>query len=617
MAGKYTEFVQLVNESFELAAEARKPYEKKWDEYYRLSRGVVGKQPAKWMTNYFVPYIPAITEIVTSRLAARRLTGAVVGENEQSALSEHVFNQLLEQQQYRTGFEQTSMLWVQESIRYGSSFLKLGWKREKAEHLRRTKSFLDRVIAYFRGLGEDMTAEDFLYDGPTIELVDIYDLFFHPQAKSVRDSRFVIHRQEMSKDQILKNPNFAKNLDQVKKMAGSSEQIGEYRKDRLRAAGLTAAQEQRVLASLNDTYLEVLEFRGLFDIDGDGIEEEVVGAIVNREVCVQFEENPYYLLERPVVKLDYKNDPNFLYGISLIDTLKDSQYMLNDIANQSGDMRKLTLQPLKKVKKSANLNLENLKIAPGLPIVLDDVNDLVFERPPDFTNQLEFMSRAVRQVMQIASGINDVTIGVDDAGLASDTLGAVQIAEEQTSLRFRMPALNLDNAMETMTDMLIGLNQQFFDRPKMMRIFDDSGMLRDKKLRPTDLMGKFRFKSEPTSGGAKSQIAERKELVDLKQLFTGDPTKDMAVIDRKIIEAYGQDPSSVVKDASVGNTDTIQKMLGTMNPQQIEQFLGNLKPRDRELMQKAISAASGQPEAIDGQQEGLIPAESTGNTPTN
>jgi hypothetical protein len=609
---KNDEYTQLVVEAFDLAAEARKPHEKKWDEYYKLSRGVVGKKSKKWMTNYFVPYTPAILDIVASRLAAQRLRGKITGENEDSQTRAPLFDQFIDSLQRDMNIEYLQAVWIYEMCRYGTAFLKLGWRREKAEHLKRSKGFIDRAIKYFMNLGQEVKEEDFLYDGPTVEQVDIYDLFFHPQARSVSESRFVIHRREMSKDEILKNPNFNKNMDAVKKLKASSEEIGKYRKKRLQAAGLTPAQQKRVSASMGDDYFEVLEYRGMYDIDKDGADEEVVISVVNRNICVQFEENPYYLVDEIFVPVRYKVDPTSIYGVSLLEVLKEPQYMLNDIANQAGDMRKLTLQPVIKFKPSAKLDAEDIKIVPGLPIPTEDTNDLVFERPPDFTSQLEFLSRSTRQIMQIASGVNDVSIGVQDAGMVTaDTLGGLEIAEQQTALRYRLPQVNIDSAMKEFGNKLIALVQQFYDREKEVKIFGPKG-IEYQKIAPFQLMGKFSYRMDVQSTGLQSRLTRQSAAIKIKEMYAGDETKNQEQIDREVLESMGFDAERFMNPQGGGlQIDKVQEMLATKTPEQIEQYLGRLRPQDRMLMEKAMAAAAGERE-VPGAAD-IEPAQSPGN----
>jgi hypothetical protein len=611
--GRELDALTTVTESFALAEEARKPWERKWNDYYRLSHNIPEKKKHKWQTNYAVPYASALSDVVGAKLAARRMRGQVTGEDESSAIKAPKFNKFLDKQLDDLGIDLLLADWVEEAKRYGSAFIKMGWRREKAENLEKTKGMLDKIQQYFASLGQEVTPEEFLYDGPTVELMDIYDLFWEPSAKSSEEARYAIHRTEMTKNNILKNPNFSKNREKLKNMNVGNQEIGKYRQERLAALGLSQSQIKSITDKMTDAYVEVLEYKGLFDIDDDGEDERCVITVVNREFIVQLEENPYYLVDNCYVHLKYKNDPNFLYGVSFYESLKDSQYMLNDIASQANDMRILTLQPLKKFRKQANLDMSEIVVAPNMPIVLEDPEkDLIFDRPPDFTPSLELMQKAVRQIMQVAAGVNDVTIGTQDTGVSSDTLGGAQLAEETSNTRLRMPILRVDEAIQEFTDKLIRLDQQYIDRT--VSVFNSKDVTYE-DIAPEDLTGKFSFKIEPMSTTARSQSLRRNELIQLYNLFGVADPRTKPFFDRELPLAYNVDPE-VLFEGGEPNLEQVAQMMQTMDPEQLQQYLASLPPEDQALMQKAMAKVQGGMPQGGTSDQGLAPAEGQG-TETN
>ena len=576
--------LQTVLESYEMAKIAREPFKKKWDEYFMLSKGIVSKKKYKWMTNRFVPYIPAFLDLILPRLAAKRPGAEAVGRDEDSALKQEKFNKLLSYEQDLMNIDVVLTEWIYDVIRYGTSFLKLSWKKEKAKNLTRTKSFIEKMKGYLSKLGLKFSEDDLLYDGPDLENTDIFEMFVDPKAKNRRTARFIIQRSEQTKTMLRQNPNY-KNLSELKSLSG---EIDENRRNRLSAMGLSSGQANHIIENAASDYHEVLEYWGLFDIDGDDEEEECVITVADGSVVLRFEENPFYHGQKPFIVLRYKPEPHFFYGEGICERLKECQYELNDIANQSSDMRKLTLQPIIKIKRQANLDVETLKIAPGMPIPLEDPNDLVFERPPDFTNQLEFVSKAIREIMQVATGATDVILGQGDVGIAANTLGGAQIAQEQSNLRFRIPALMLDGAIEDYGDMLISLNQQYFDRKKTIKVFGEQGV-EYKEIAPSDISGKFSYKVQTMSMAPQSKLSRRTELVNLKSLYVDNPKINQDKLDKLIIESFDIDPESLIQEGGQTIMPAVERMKQAMTPEQIQAYMTKLNPQNREIMRKAFS----------------------------
>ncbi len=583
------EALKTVTESFDSAKEARSTYESLWNECFKLSKSIPGKVKYKWMTNRFVPYTATLIDLIFPRLAARRPAASVSGRTERAAMNQDKFNQLIEYEQDLMNVDVIFSHWIYDGIRYGTSFLKIGWKKETADNLPRTKSFIDKILNYFKTrLGMTVKMDDLLYDGPTLSHPDIFEIFVHPKATCPEDALFIIERSEVTSYDLRKNPNFKE--EDIKDLKYSNTEIDEFRKNRLQEMGMSSSQARKISEKMADSYHELLEYWGLFDFDGDGIEEECHICVINREKVILMEENPFYHGKKPYVVFKYRSEPHFFYGEGVPERVKSLQYELNDTANQASDVRKLVEFPIIKFKKSANLDVESLKIAPGMPIPLDSPSDLVFERPDgSFLPNLENYAKAVRELMQIATGANDVIIGQSDTGIASQTLGGMQIAQEQSTLRFKTPSLNLDSAIEDYGNLLIALNQQYHDRKKEVPIKTSTGITYG-IIGPKDLSGQFSYKVQTNSMTPVSNSVRQGQLLNLKEIFMGDPTKDMSKIDRLLIETFDIDPDTV-EQPSPQSTDALNQFK-QLPPEQQMAYISKLPPQDQELMKKAIGISN-------------------------
>ena len=577
--------LQTVLEAFDVASLARKSEEKKWDEYFRLANGIVDKVKYKWKTNRFIPYTQTILDLIHPRLAGKKPSAGIVGRNEGSSLKQDKFEKLIEYQQDELNIETLLADWIYDSSQNGTSYLEVGWKKETSENIGRTQGFLDKIKSYFSNIGITAQNDDLLYDGPTVENCDIYDIFVDPKAKTIEDAQYVIKRTENTKYKLKSNPNYKK--EDINELKSGDAEIDQYRKNRLTSLGMSNSQAQQIVSNISSNYHEVLTYWGLFDIDGDGDDEKCKIEVIGRSKVLVMEENPHYTGKKPFIKLNYKRRPHFFYGEGLVERIKSSQYELNDIYNQASDMRKLTLAPVIKIRRDANIDIETLKIAPNLPIPLDDPEkDVIFDRPPDFTSQLEFVGKSTRELMQVATGANDVVLGQMDVGIGSNTARGAELASEQSSLRFRMPSLNIDIGIEELGNWFIDLNQQYFDRKKQIRVLGDEGITYP-MISPKDISGQFVYKIQTQSTMPQSKVSRRTELVNVKQLFMNNPKVDQDALDKMILESFDLNPETIITQE--GGMDIINEMKSKMNPEQIQAFMGKLNPQDQQIMTKALN----------------------------
>jgi hypothetical protein len=72
--------LEIVNSNYDLMKNARNPYDKLWDECDKLVRCADGRKQTrkhKWQSKFFVPYIPAIIDLIIPRLVGKRPSATV------------------------------------------------------------------------------------------------------------------------------------------------------------------------------------------------------------------------------------------------------------------------------------------------------------------------------------------------------------------------------------------------------------------------------------------------------------------------------------------------------------------------------------------------------------
>jgi len=115
---------------------------------------------------------------------------------------------------------------------------------------------------------------------------------------------------------------------------------------------------QKSLESIKKTgFVNVDECYGLFDINDDGIEEEVVCLIAEGCICIRLEENPFKHKKyvRPFIAGKYIKLKNCFYGLSKIMITMDLHMELNASRMQASDAKTRAIRPMHYINTDANM----------------------------------------------------------------------------------------------------------------------------------------------------------------------------------------------------------------------------------------------------------------------
>lgn len=592
--------LNIVVHNYDLMKNARNPYDKLWDEIDKLIRCADGRKHLrkhKWQSKFFVPYIPSIIDLIIPRLVGKRPSATVSPRKPEFVENSKKMNELINYEQDIMDTDTKFINWVTDSTSFGTGFVKLTWRKETGDNLKRTEETLSKIREQFK-----ITNEDMLYDWPYLENISPYDIFVHPKGTSINDVDAVpalIHRTEETKDELYQNPNYDNDI--IKNIPDAGKEIEFYRRERLTTRGLSGSSYSDLQDSTRG-YIEVLEYWGGFDIDGDGFDEECVITVANRETVIRIEENPFYHGKKPFIELKYMPDPGFFYGKGVVERLKHLQYELNDIRNHRMDERLMSLMNIIKLKKDTNIPIDTYTVSPGAIWPVREQSDVDVIQPMFNSGAFENEERTVKGDMQMSSGANDAITGSNEVGIASDTARGAQLAAEQSSLRFRVPLLMIDNAIRKFGDMLIALNKQFYDKQDFsLSKPNEDGELESIDITPYDLEGHFQYIVSQGTMSPDSPAAKREKMINLKQLYMNDPSIDQEKIDREVFSAYELDIDDFKKIEDQGGDMTDINDLASLSPEAQAEALSTLSPEEQQIImqqmgQQTSGVTDGQPQ---------------------
>lgn len=516
---KDADILNKVITDFETARLARAPYEERWLRWYKLYRSYTEKKDTG--ANLFIPYTFSIVETVLPRLiatifASRPYIG-VLPVNQTSVETAKMHELLLDYQlTQRINTIEVASMWIKEALMYGTSFLKTMWRYET----RWIKQPSSSMNLFGVPVGNELEEiETVIYDDPDVVHVDLWDLFIDPEATSIDDAEYVIHRVYRTKEYLKKQAaaGLYTNLEGIESTYTTSD--SEISADeRLGAVGLSRTKKQ-------DDRIELLEY---------WTDDRVI-VVANRSQIIRNEENPYWHCKKPFIRIVDHPVPHELYGIGEIEPIEYLQYELNDTRNQRMDNVNLIINRMWKVLRSSEINPEQLVSRPGGVIAVDDMDEIEPLTVEDVT------ASAYAEEVEIKRDI-DRTMGVYNyaRGETTDrreTATTASILSNAANERFEMKVrLMEDMGLRRLGLMLIQLNQQYIDRERVIRIVGEDGVY-FQTVTPEDITGEFDVM--PIGSTVEPIVNKDTRLAQLLNLYSNikdSPYIDQAAFLKRVLE---------------------------------------------------------------------------------
>jgi hypothetical protein len=516
---KDSDILHRIITDFEAARMSRIPHEERWLRWYKLYRSYTEKKDTG--ANLFIPYTFSIVETVMPRLittifASRPYIG-VLPVNQASVETAKMHELLLDYQlTQRINTIEVASLWIKEALMYGTSFLKTMWRYE-SRWMKHNTSKMDLFGVSVGNKVEEI--ETVLYDDPDVVHVDLWDIFVDPEATTIDDAEYVIHRVYRTKEYLKKQAaaGLYSNLEGIESSYTSSESELSA-DDRLDAVGLSRTKKQ-------DDRIELLEY---------WTDDRVI-VVANRSQIIRNEENPYWHCKKPFIRIVDHPVPHELYGIGEIEPIEYLQYELNDTRNQRMDNVNLIINRMWKVLSSSELNPEHLISRPGGVIQVNEMNEIEPLPVEDVTASAYAEETEIKRDIDRTMGVYSYARG--ETTDRRETATTASILSNAANERFKMKVqLMEDMGLRRLGLMLIQLNQQYMDHERVIRIVGDDGV-HFQKLSPEDIAGEFDVM--PIGSTVEPIVNKDTRLSQLLNLYSNikdNPYIDHAAFLKRILE---------------------------------------------------------------------------------
>lgn len=548
-------------QAFHAAEQARRPFEERWDRYYKLYRSWKQRREGDWRSNVFYPISFWTIEAVTPKLVASLPKFLVLPSGPEDVVPAQGMETLLEWSATNSDLYVELVKATKSALKYGTGILKTFQRRD----IRRYRQLVpvtrpvampgtplmdplsgmpvmpmdggplaesmevvrEQVVGYRTELVPYIA-----YDGPAAEWIDIKNFYPAPEAPDLDSARYLIHRSFKDMDYVLRLrtegiyrfPPFDEEFDEDSIAATDEEPISE-RLNSIEMGGQPMDPTRKAV--------EVLEF---WTKDGRAI------TLLNRKTIVRVAANPFDHGEYPFVPIYDHLVEGEIWGIGELESLEGMQDLINALTNQRVDNVRMVLDAMFAVQEDAIKDPRELRPRPGGIIRIQGQ-----VRPQDALQRLDMGDVTPRAFEEVAStldiverttGVNSYTQGQDSPSL-NDTATGVSLLQEAGNTRFALKT----RLMELMGLKRLGrqfgaLIQQFMDAPKVVRILGPQGLWTFQTFDPASLQGAFDYDIE-TSSATQTEGVRKQQSLSLLNVVGGMYPLAIVPLLEDVLKAFG------------------------------------------------------------------------------
>ena len=386
---------------------------------------------------------PQIPEIKPAQKAARRMEKLIHDQIEESNGSSEIRNALFESALFGTGI-----------VKGPFNFNKTLNRWENNEDGERTYNPLQVRV-------------------PRIEFVSIWDFFPDPNATSMNECEYVIHRHKLNRSQfrsLSKLPYFDKDQIRACLEMGPSYEEKDYEYE---------LKDDNRMSDMGSAKYEVLEYWGIMDAeyarevgmelgeDVDNLDEVQINAWISNGKVLRAVVNPFTPHRLPYHSFSYEKNPYSFFGIGVAENMDDSQKIMNGHARMAIDNLALSGSLVFDVDETALVGGQSMEIYPGkvfrrqAGVPGTAINGLKF---PNTSTENMMMFDKFRQLADEQTGIPSYSHGQTGVQSMTRTASGMSMLLGAASLNIKTVIKNLDDfLLRPLGEAYFQWNMQFLE----------------------------------------------------------------------------------------------------------------------------------------------------------
>lgn len=515
---------------FDRAERFRKPYQAKMLRMYKLYRAYRDKQNYAYNTRIMPPIGFEIVETIKPRLSAARLKTRVfpIAQDDVGSTALEEWDSLLNYNFEVMDLNEWKVDWVDSMLKYGNGYAHIFWLESEE--------------------GGD----------PGMDIIDNWLLYFDPSAgPRLKDSDWEVKQSfkkiaKIKKEEKKRTKNDDAITDDDEELEeGEERETGALYNDNLKyVENQTVAEDPRAeryeietlkMGQIDDGSREsddtqqtqsdekakekTVEIWECFD----HVEEKII-TIMNKEVVVRNEEDPYKDINdgRLIVDLPCIRLPWSAFAMAIMEPVETIIHEIADSRNQAMDDIVYNLDPIRKVKKSANITSDDIPMAPGATWELNNVDDVVIERGVGLDSSWIEKDNVLRGEIQSSLALSEYVRGLPSS--PQEPSSKVELLLQQTNIRFSQMVRQMEVAMTDIVTILIEMNKEFLTEGKAYRLLGDDVDFKELTAENKEVKIDARVEIEPEIEKGPEQ--KKKEANELYEMFiTNDAPAEGATED--------------------------------------------------------------------------------------
>lgn len=408
-------------------------------------------------------------------------------------------------------------------------------------------------------------------EGPHVDLVEPIDLIAPAKGgQDVMDLPWVQHRLWLNEDDLRRKALLGRfYTDRVQELLDqhSGQPQGDqpsmdshaYRSGQDQTEGIEGMGPSNV----RRTQYEVLEDYRRYDIDGDGLDEEIITwvctALPGRVLGWDYLDNVYAHGRRPLRVGRYFTIPFRFYGLSFAEIVRGIQDEINAIHNQRVDYATIQNLPFGFKRASATMPPITQRLKPGEFIDVDDpqrdINIPKWGGSPAWGHQEEAV---LMQMYERLTGVTDLSIGRQPNRVgATRTAAGTQTLLSESGLRFKTALQAFQRLWIGVFEDILALDQEYLPPGKEFRVTGKRPAVIRVKDR-TEIRGRYDLRLAATSESLNRQQM-RDDSTIVMQAVVNPALMQAGIVGLKgvrraisdFLKAYGKDPDFFLEEQSV------------------------------------------------------------------
>jgi hypothetical protein len=386
--------------------------------------------------------IPEIPEIAPAKEAARNMEKLIHDQIDESSGSTELRNAMFESTLFGTGI-------VKGPFNYNKTLHR--WSNDEGERI------YDPIFVRV----------------PRLEFVSVWDFFPDPNATSMEECEYIVHRHKLNKSQLRalrKMPYFDEEAIRNCIMLGPNYVEKDYEYE---------LKDDQRMSDMGSSRFEVLEYWGLMDAeyakeigmdlpdDVDTLDEIQINAWICNGLVLRAVVNPFTPHRIPYNAFPYERNPYSFFGIGVAENMNDSQQIMNGHARMAIDNLALSGSLVFDVDETMLVGGQSMEVYPGKVFRRQSgmpgqaIHGLKF---PNTSQENMMMFDKFRQLADEQTGIPSYSHGMTGVQSMTRTASGMSMLLGAASLNIKTVVKNLDDfLLKPLGRAYYQWNMQFFE----------------------------------------------------------------------------------------------------------------------------------------------------------